>query len=104
MTDKPTLSLTRIRPRADTSTINALLAILTQHTRIHIPTAALAFGVTINALHQAAHRLREDSFSIETLPGPPWNQWTGPAQFYKLTPGQDVKATLYLGRKVEHLS
>lgn len=53
---------------------------------VHIPTAAASIPCDINTVHQAAHRLREMGLDIQTIPGPPWNQWTGGAHYYRLDP------------------
>lgn len=53
---------------------------------VEIYTAAASINCDVNTVHQAAHRLREMGLTIETLPGPPWNQHTGGADRYRLDP------------------
>lgn len=62
-----------------------LLKLLTFLDAVEIHTAAAAWKVSINTVHQAACRLRKAGLPVQTKPTGPFNQWTGGADYYFIT-------------------
>ena len=85
----------RDRHRSPWATPAAILSILLNADRAHVPTIMAACRASRNTIHQGISRLRRDGFCIDTIPPP-----SGPflCQFYRLIPDQKAKAILYLTR------
>ena len=62
-----------------------LLKLLCMLDRVEIHTAAAAWKVNVNTVHQAACRLRKAGLPVQTKPPGPFNQWTGGADYYFIT-------------------
>lgn len=81
MTDSPRRH-NPVRQRALHACTAKLLKLLTFLDYVEIQTAAAAWQVSVNTVHQAACRLRKAGLPVQTRPGPPYNQHTGGADFY----------------------
>jgi len=83
------------RQRALDACTAKLLKLLGFLEAVEIETAAAAWHVSVNTVHQAACRLRKAGLPVRTRPGPPYNQHTGGADYYFITEDWlDYAATL----------